>query len=143
MNSKDFLTHHKEFCDKMIAIVGAKNHDYSGNEENALYNFLAADRFTTAEIGLLVRMTDKMSRVESFVKHGVYLVDDEKVEDTLLDLANYAAIMAAVVKEKRGGEKQKSDGLSNIILCHEPKQEIPKELVNYLKGANPITTPTI
>ena len=37
-----------------------------------------------------IRLGDKLNRFESYVKNGVFAVDDEGVHDTLKDLATYA-----------------------------------------------------
>ena len=46
-------------------------------------------------------MMDKISRVNSFVLQGVTKVENEKIEDTLLDLANYALLLSGYIKSKR------------------------------------------
>ena len=42
-------------------------------------------------IGLIVRINDKIERVSNLMKDGsVVQVADEKIEDTLMDMVNYA-----------------------------------------------------
>jgi hypothetical protein len=49
-------------------------------------------------IGVLMRIEDKIQRCLSISKSaGIQLVNDERLEDTLLDLHNYAA-MALMLK---------------------------------------------
>jgi len=43
-------------------------------------------------IGVLMRIEDKIQRALSITKNGVNLVNDECMQDTLLDLHNYAAM---------------------------------------------------
>ena len=43
-------------------------------------------------IGVLVRISDKLQRLQSITKNQVTLVNDEKLEDTLMDLHNYSAM---------------------------------------------------
>ena len=43
-------------------------------------------------IGVLIRVSDKISRAVSITNNGVTLVSDEKLRDTLLDLHNYSAM---------------------------------------------------
>lgn len=43
-------------------------------------------------VGVLVRVGDKISRLQSITSTGINLVEDEKLRDTLLDLHNYAAM---------------------------------------------------
>ena len=50
-------------------------------------------------VGVLMRMGDKISRLQSITKSGIVLVDDEKVRDTLIDLHNYAAMGIMLLDE--------------------------------------------
>tara|TARA_B110001452_G_scaffold18458_1_gene14987 strand:+ start:301 stop:801 length:501 start_codon:yes stop_codon:yes gene_type:complete len=51
------------------------------------------DAFATyGTIGILVRMGDKLSRLQSITTNQVTLVDTEGLRDTLIDLHNYAAM---------------------------------------------------
>lgn len=105
MKTTEYLSFHKEVCDKMHEITVAKNHDYSGfSDDDPFANFRVVELcgIASVEQGFLTRMMDKMSRVNSFVKQGVCNVKDEKIEDTLLDLANYAILMSAFIQSKKG-----------------------------------------
>ncbi len=48
-------------------------------------------------VGVLMRIEDKIQRCLSITKTGVVLINDESLEDTLIDLHNYAA-MALILK---------------------------------------------
>ena len=51
------------------------------------------DAFATyGTVGILVRIGDKIHRMQSITSQGINLVEDEKLRDTLLDLHNYAAM---------------------------------------------------
>ena len=51
------------------------------------------DAFATyGPVGVLVRIGDKIQRLQSITKSGITLVEDEKIRDTLIDLHNYAAM---------------------------------------------------
>jgi hypothetical protein len=50
-------------------------------------------------VGVLVRIEDKIQRALSITKSGVTLVDSESLEDTLLDLHNYAAMALILFRE--------------------------------------------
>lgn len=107
MNRADYLQFHKDCCAKMIEVTQAKNHDYSGfSDDDPFVNFKVVERcgISSTEQGFLTRMMDKISRVNSFVKQGVCNVKDEKIEDTLLDLANYSILMAGYIKSKKENE---------------------------------------
>ena len=50
-------------------------------------------------VGVLVRISDKLTRLQTITKTGVQLVDDEGLRDTLKDLANYAAMAIMLLDE--------------------------------------------
>lgn len=59
------------------------------------------DAFATyGPVGVLVRIGDKLHRLQSIDKNQVALVEDEKVRDTLIDLHNYAAMAIMLLDEK-------------------------------------------
>lgn len=51
-------------------------------------------------IGVLMRIEDKIQRALSITKNGINLVQDEGLQDTLLDLHNYAAMALMLLNEK-------------------------------------------
>ena len=51
------------------------------------------DAFATyGTVGILVRLGDKINRLQTITSRGINLVEDEKLRDTLIDLHNYAAM---------------------------------------------------
>lgn len=59
------------------------------------------DAFATyGQVGVLVRIGDKIQRLQSIHKRGITLVEDEKMRDTLIDLHNYAAMAIMLIDEK-------------------------------------------
>uniref|UniRef100_A0A6C0AZG7 Nucleotide modification associated domain-containing protein n=1 Tax=viral metagenome TaxID=1070528 RepID=A0A6C0AZG7_9ZZZZ len=50
-------------------------------------------------VGVLMRIEDKIQRCLSITKSGIQLVNDEALEDTLLDLHNYAAMGLMLKRE--------------------------------------------
>jgi hypothetical protein len=64
-----------------------KNKDYG--DAFATYGF----------IGVLMRIQDKIQRSLSITNSGITLVNDERIEDTLLDLHNYAAMALMLLSE--------------------------------------------
>ena len=107
MNKKAYLEFHKRFCEKMVEITEKKNADYSGAGDDPFNNFRHVGNFIqNSDIdmiaaGFLTRMSDKFSRIGSFISNGELQVKDESVEDTLLDLANYSALFSGYLTEKR------------------------------------------
>lgn len=106
MNREEYLEFHRRACDKMIDITKKKNADYTGGSDDPFNNFrhigeLVQGLPNVCEIGFLTRMSDKFSRIGSFVAKGKIEVTDESVDDTLLDLANYCVLMLGFITEKR------------------------------------------
>jgi len=89
-----------ETLKEMEKIAVAKNKDYAGSKD-PFNNFKQVELLgvTTLEKGILVRMSDKMSRICNLIdKENV--VKDEKITDTLIDLANYCIILKCYLEVK-------------------------------------------
>lgn len=78
----------KEVQKEGLELFTKKNMDYG----DAFANY--------GTIGVLVRMGDKIARLQSITKNQVTLVDDEKLRDTLIDLHNYTAMAIMCLDEK-------------------------------------------
>ena len=48
----------------------------------------------------MTRITDKLSRLSSFLDSGKMNVKDESFNDTIVDVINYMVLLSAYVKEK-------------------------------------------
>lgn len=82
---------HQQILNEMHDLYEKKNHDY-GDSVHDTYMKYGLTSF-------LVRIEDKLNRIRTLDKNRNDIkVTDEKIEDTLLDLANYAVI--ALVEEK-------------------------------------------
>lgn len=103
MTRDEYLQTFKELTDEMYRITQAKNSDYTGDVSSPFKNFTMVETmgFASTEQGFLTRITDKVMRVSSFVKNGILLVADEKVEDTLLDCANYCLLFICYLRSKK------------------------------------------
>lgn len=51
------------------------------------------------QIGVLMRIEDKIQRALSITKNSITMVDDESIRDTLIDLHNYAAMALILMDE--------------------------------------------
>jgi len=90
----------KKIVDEIVELHTKKDADYSGGEY--LSDLLASKRAgITPWINVLLRIQQKVGRLESFAKQGAFQVADEKVEDTCKDLAVYAIIMLMLYQEKK------------------------------------------
>jgi len=84
-----------EILGKMQAIHDAKDHDYSPNGEFG--NFFESEKIgVPAWKGAYIRLQDKYSRLCNLILGKEAKVAEERLEDTLLDLANYAVIVLAL-----------------------------------------------
>lgn len=119
MNKEEYLAYHEAACKKMLEITRKKNADYTGTGTDPFANFsrVAHMGLATTEQGFLVRMLDKLSRLGSFVQRGSFLVDDESFEDTCLDLANYAILLAGYMKSQKALPLLRDEGNPNLPLC--------------------------
>lgn len=106
MNKQEFFKFHINFTRQMLEISQKKNADYTGEDSCPFANFTAVERngIATTEQGFLTRMMDKMQRINSYAQQGKLEVADEKVEDTLQDLANYCILMSAYIRSKHDKE---------------------------------------
>lgn len=104
MTTEEFIEFFEGTTARMAEISKAKNADYTGSvEDDPFANFTRVEALgiCSTEQGFLTRMTDKLSRIASFVKQGKLQVKDESVQDTLLDLANYSILMLAYLESKK------------------------------------------
>lgn len=82
----------------MQKVYEAKDNDYSSTGLPMGNLRKCEDAGIEAWRGCLVRMGDKISRLENFINSQEYMVD-EKAEDTILDLANYSILMSCLLNE--------------------------------------------
>lgn len=123
MNKNEYMSYHKSMCDRMVETTRKKNADYTGKTDDPFANFRRCEQLNicSVEVGFLTRMTDKMARINSLIQNGKALVEDESIEDTLIDLANYSILMAGYLASKRRAERDKA-------------LDIPPELRSLKKG---------
>lgn len=90
---------HEQLTAECREIMRAKNADYTGGGD--IYaNFKATEILgIPAELGILIRMMDKIQRIRSFVVNGELKVKDESVTDAVCDIINYAILCLGVIKD--------------------------------------------
>lgn len=85
----------------LITLQLNKGHDYSGDED-IFANLRSCRSLGVAPwVGVMIRISDKVSRLSSFAKAGILKVKDESVMDTFMDLANYALLGLRMFKEEK------------------------------------------
>lgn len=104
MTTQEYLEIHQRLCDEARALSKLKNHDYAGSSGTSPFaNFELCEilGIATTTRGFLVRMSDKFRRISEFAKSGTFQVEDEKLEDTIKDLINYACLLYAWEQERK------------------------------------------
>lgn len=84
---------HEEICKQLNKIYESKNNDYG-------------DSFVKSykEYGMTmpcIRLEDKLNRLKALNKSEEQHVKDESIEDTLLDLANYAVMTVIEMRNSK------------------------------------------
>lgn len=89
---------HKDILEEIHSTYRKKNADYGDSFNKSLekYGLISAS----------IRMNDKFERFDSLIVNE-QRVADENIDDTLLDLANYAIMTAMWIRQRRDNE---SDG---------------------------------
>lgn len=106
LSRKELLYYHEVVSNKARTLMEAKNHDYAGPEKSAggfdvFANFRRAEALglCKTEVGIMVRLSDKMSRASTFIQAGELLVKTESIEDLVMDGINYWILFGAYVAE--------------------------------------------
>lgn len=99
------LNLHRELTEEARFLSERKNHDYSGGKDSThpFLNFTRCESMgvCATEAGIMVRLTDKMSRLSTFITTGSFKVKDEALRDTVLDVINYVIILYAYIQSKK------------------------------------------
>lgn len=93
VTAKDIVTVRPTFDDMLSVlkdIYNRKNADYGNSFDKSLDEF--------GLVASVVRMSDKMERIKSLTNKEAE-VKDESIEDTLIDLANYAIMTVLWMKK--------------------------------------------
>lgn len=103
MTINEEITMFTELTKTMSDTFAKKRHDYGQTTEETYKKF--------GPVSMLTRMYDKIGRLDTLLVRGdVNHVEDEKVEDTLLDLANYALITILEMRKVEMDRTQMFEG---------------------------------
>jgi len=91
----DKVAIHLEIVQELNNIYKAKNNDYGDSFK------VVRDKYPNA---ILIRLNDKLNRLEMLIGGGKQKVNDESIDDTLKDLANYAIMELVERKIEKGDE---------------------------------------
>lgn len=75
-------------CEETKTILIKKNTDYGNSFETTLNKY--------GDVALLLRLEDKMNRLQALFKNKEQLVNDESFDDTVQDLAGYCLLYLAI-----------------------------------------------
>lgn len=91
------------------------------------------DAFATyGTIGVLVRIGDKINRLNHVSKNKINLVDDETLRDTLIDLHNYAAMAIMLLDEREEATPDKIEiGEPKMMLKSNSTTSIGHEMSSF------------
>ena len=116
---------HKEFLDTIHKLYIDKNRDYGDSIHDTYVKYGMAS--------YLVRVEDKINRVNNLTKNGLEPCVDEKLKDILLDAANYL-ILAAIELENDKSERVSSmDNFSKSVTL------LKSDLVTPISKVSSIT----
>jgi len=101
MTRDELFQLHDKICQEAKELMEKKNNDYASGSDPYL-NFRRSEYlgFSTAELGVLIRMTDKMSRISTYLNRGELCLKNESVYDAIVDIINYSVILAGLLKDK-------------------------------------------
>lgn len=83
---------HKQICGNMHNTYKAKNADYGDSFAKVREEYPEA---------ICIRLMDKLERLKTLLRGTEQQVKDESIDDTLLDIANYAVM--EILERKMGG----------------------------------------
>lgn len=129
MTQEKYLAALSELFDGALVLTKAKSTDYSGTTD-AFANFQLVETLTqgkiTAEMGIVVRMSDKLQRISNLLLAGKAEVKDERVADTCRDLMIYAGILYIMTQH------------DEVIDKREAALKEQKPIANYATFTKPI-----
>lgn len=105
---------HRNTCDDCLTVMQAKQADYAHGED-PFVNFRMSEALGIhPALGIMLRITDKLQRVRSFLAKGYCAVDNESVEDALDDMVNYVILIKGLLRdEQKGVDSAPEEGYNN------------------------------
>ncbi|QDP54775.1 MAG: hypothetical protein Unbinned5784contig1000_18 [Prokaryotic dsDNA virus sp.] len=111
----ELLEFHMVFTHAAYQLCERKNHDYAGAQgQSPFRNFETVEALGLAstETGIVIRMADKINRLVTFARDGKLKVANESASDALLDIVNYAVILAAYIRKRANQQRQEDRSTS-------------------------------
>ena len=124
----DRVSHLQKIQDEARSLFARKNTDYG-------------DAFAThGPIGTLIRIGEKIGRMQSISKRGIALVNDESLRDSLLDLHNYSAMAIMLLDGDNTSEKENQNKNQNKGFISSDNIVVAEAGIGAIVEKNPITS---
>jgi hypothetical protein len=137
MNLREkYLENIQTTYENALDLVYTKSQDYASNDD-PFKNFREAAQFAgiTLEQGIFVRLGDKFARVKNLLEKGESAgAVGEAIEDTLLDICNYTAILKTWIDlgRPRADHVQLSLALDEPPFDADPGDENDADIDRYV-----------
>ena len=93
---------HAGICSELTALYERKNHDYGDSFGKSFKEYGMAMP--------CIRLEDKLNRLKALTRSGNQQVSDESIDDTLMDLANYAIMTIVERRLEEQAHEQTREG---------------------------------
>ena len=101
MNKERLFELHQELNAEGMEIMRVKNNDYSGGVDDPFANFKDSTILgIEPELGIILRVLDKVKRIQTFIKKGELQVKGEPVKDAIIDIRNYFVLLAGMIEDR-------------------------------------------
>ena len=93
MTREELLDLHSILTEQAKQLMSRKNNDYTAGG-SPFSNFEMANMFgVDPKLGLLLRVMDKIKRIETFIRQGKLDVVNESRTDSVIDIINYMVLL--------------------------------------------------
>lgn len=101
MSLEELLLIHETTCNSGRATMINKNHDYTNGSAGVFDNFKGSEFLDIHPVmGIMLRIQDKMKRIQTFVSQRKLAVEGEGVFDAIEDSINYLILIKGIIVEE-------------------------------------------
>lgn len=105
MKREELIKYHETLTEEARELMRKKNEDY-GTGGDPFFNLREF-----GELGILVRLSDKLARLRIYIERGTFSVKDESFEDTIQDGINYLVLLGAMKADTRMAENKQYEAV--------------------------------
>lgn len=119
---------HISTCLQARETMEKKNHDYTNGSDSPFSNFEMASMIgIDPRLGLLLRILDKIKRMETFISKGELKVTNESFDDAIEDVINYMILLKGL-NIQLTEENQRSLKIQNVpcYYCNTSDSELSR-----------------